>query len=47
MAVDFNKLGCLSDFMNDESIGDSVCVCGFEKAPSAGRLIEFGDLARP
>ena len=30
-----------------EPLSDPICICGFERALSAGKIINFGDLARP
>ena len=47
MAVDYSKLGTISGKRYGEPRDDPECVCGFEKVLSAGKLIEFGDRARP
>ena len=47
MAVDFNKFGCLWNIKYGKAIGEAVCVCGFEKAFSAGQLIYSDDLICP
>ena len=46
IAVDFSKLGCISDKRYGEPLGETIFVCGFEKAFSAGQLIDSGYLAR-
>ena len=47
MTVDLSKFGSISGKKYEEPLGDPVCVCGFEKALSAGQLIDFGDPVRP
>ena len=46
MAVDLSKLGTISGKKYGEPLNDPVCVCGFEKDLSAGKLIDFSDSAR-
>ena len=43
MSVDLSKFGIISGKKYGELLDDPVCVCGFEKALSAGQLIDFGD----
>ena len=47
MAIDISKLGTISGKKHGEPLDDPVCVCGFEKALSAGQLIDFSDPVRP
>ena len=47
MTVGLSKFGSISGMKYGEPLDDPVCVCGFEKALSAGQLIYFGDLVRP
>ena len=47
MAVDLSKLGSISEKKYEEPLDDHVCVYSFEKALSAGQLIDFGDSVRP
>ena len=43
MTVDLSKFGTMCGKNYGEPLDDPVCVCGFEKAISAGQLIESGD----
>ena len=47
IAVDFSEFGCFSDKNYGEPLGEPIKVCGFEKALSAGQLIDFGEPASP
>ena len=47
MRIDLSQLGNISGQKYGEQLSDPVCVCGFEKALSAGELIDFGDPLRP
>ena len=46
MSVDLSKFGIVSEKKYGGPLDDPVCVCGFEKALSAGQLIDFGDPVR-
>ena len=43
MAIDLSNFATISGKKCEEPLDDRVCVCGFEKALSAGQLIYFGD----
>ena len=45
--VDFSKLSSVSGQKCGEMLGEPVCVCGFEKTPLAGKLIDVGYSVRP
>ena len=47
IAVDFSSFDCLSEKEYGEPLDEPIFVCGFEKALSAGLLIDFGDPTRP
>ena len=47
MKIDLSKLGSKSDKKHGEPLDYPVCVCRFDKALSAGQLIDFGGPVRP